>query len=177
MKAKYLLALPLLLFAATACKKGLESPNGSLALDVNDQTLSVTYKGADVFSEIHLGLVAADADYDQGLKLKSVSRASRISESYEMLTGKRSHCTNQANERTLTYANPKGEELKVIVRLYNDGLAFRYVVPAGTKVTAHATVTVVSHWYVNGVWVSSTKSSMTRTINQDTTFQCMSVVN
>ena len=50
-------------------------------------------------------------------------------------------------------------------------------VKAGTKVTAHATVTVVSHWYVNGVWVSSTKSSMTRTINQDTTFQCMSVVN
>ncbi len=147
------MALPLLLFAATACKKGLESPNGSLALDVNAQTLSVTYKGADVFPEIHLGLIAENADYDQDLTLKSVSKVSRISEDYQMLTGKRSHCTNQANERTLTYANPKGEELKVIVRLYNDGLAFRYVVPAGTKVTEDRT----SYLVKDGVkrWFSS----------------------
>ncbi len=152
MKAKYLLALPLLFFAATACKKGLESPNGSLALDVNDQTLSVTYKGADVFSEIHLGLVAADADYDQGLKLKSVSRASRISESYEMLTGKRHNCSNEANESVLTYKTPNGDKLKVIVRLYNDGLAFRYLLPAGTKVVEEKT----SYLIKDGVnrWIS-----------------------
>ena len=142
-----------MLLAITACNKGLKSPDGSLALGVEEQTLSVTYNGADVFSEIHLGLIAENADYDQGLTLKSVSKVGKISEEYEMLTGKRSHCSNQANERTLTYANPKGEELKVVVRLYNDGLAFRYVVPAGTKVTEDRT----SYLVKDGVkrWFSS----------------------
>ena len=142
-----------MMLALTACNKGLKSPSGSLALGVEGQTISVTYKGADVFPEIHLGLIAENADYDQDLALKSVSKVSRISEDYQMLTGKRSHCTNQANERTLTYANPKGEELKVIVRLYNDGLAFRYVVPAGTKVTEDRT----SYLVKDGVkrWFSS----------------------
>ncbi len=145
-----------MMLALTACNKGLKSPAGSLALGVEGQTISVTYKGADVFPEIHLGLIAENADYDQDLALKSVSKVSRISEDYQMLTGKRSHCTNQANERTLTYANPKGEELKVIVRLYNDGLAFRYVVPAGTKVTEDRTAYLVK----DGVkrWFSSLHS-------------------
>ncbi len=145
-----------MMLALTACNKGLKSPAGSLALGVEGQTISVTYKGADVFSEIHLGLIAENADYDQDLALKSVSKVSRISEDYQMLTGKRSHCTNQANERTLTYVNPKGEELKVIVRLYNDGLAFRYVVPAGTKVTEDRTAYLVK----DGVkrWFSSLHS-------------------
>ena len=91
-----------MMLALTACNKGLKSPAGSLALGVEGQTISVTYKGADVFPEIHLGLIAENADYDQDLALKSVSKVSRISEDYQMLTGKRSHCTNQANERTLT---------------------------------------------------------------------------
>ena len=142
-----------MLFAFAACDKGFKSPDGSLALGVEEQTLTVTYNGADVFPEIHLGLIAENADYDQGLTLKSVSRIARISEEYEMLTGKRSHCSNQANEKTLTYVNPQGGELKVIVRLYNDGLAFRYVVPAGTKVTEDRTAYLVK----DGVkrWFSS----------------------
>ncbi|MBO4843482.1 MAG: glycoside hydrolase family 97 catalytic domain-containing protein [Bacteroidales bacterium] len=153
MKLRTILALSLLLAGAVACKKGLSSPDGSLNLSVDSQTLTVTYKGTDVFPEIHLGLIAENADYDTGLTLKKVSGAEKISESYEMLTGKRSHCTNQANEKTLTYVTPKGEELKVIVRLYNDGLAFRYVVPAGTKVTEDRT----SYMVKDGVnrWFSS----------------------
>lgn len=43
-----------------------------------------------------------------------------------MITGKRSHCVNQANECTFTFSSPVGE-MNVELRAYNDGLTFRYV--------------------------------------------------
>ena len=46
----------------------------------------------------------------------------RLLVSYDMLAGKRLHATNEANE----YATPLGKNTKLVVRLYNDGLAFRY---------------------------------------------------
>ena len=39
-----------------------------------------------------------------------------------MLSGKRLHCTNQARE----YEAKLGENLRLVMRLYNDGVAFRY---------------------------------------------------
>ena len=41
---------------------------------------------------------------------------------YQMLAGKRLHCTNEANE----YVMELSEQVKMVLRLYNDGLAFRY---------------------------------------------------
>ncbi|MBO4843480.1 MAG: glycoside hydrolase family 97 catalytic domain-containing protein [Bacteroidales bacterium] len=143
MKIRTLIALSLLIVGAVACKKGLSSPDGSLSLNVDSQTLAVSYKGAEVFSEIHLGLIAENANYDDGLKLKSVSGAKKVSESYDMLTGKRSHCSNEANEVTLSYKTPKGDKFKVLVRLYNDGLAFRYILPEGTKIVEEKTSYII----------------------------------
>ena len=153
MKIRTLLALSLLLVGTAACKKGLSSPDGSLCVSIDNQVLTVSSNGVEAFPEIHLGLVTENTDLDSGLELKKVSRASKISESYEMLTGKRRLCSNTANEKTLTYRNPQGEELKVIVRVYDDGIAFRYSVPAGTKVTEDKT----SYRVKDGVnrWFSS----------------------
>ena len=50
-------------------------------------------------------------------------------------------------------------------------------VKAGTKVTAYSTEYEVGHWEVNGTYDWSTKKSLTRTINKDTTFKCVGVVN
>ena len=153
MRIKTVYALPLLLIGAVACKKGLASPDGSISIGIDNQTLSVSCNGVEAFSEIHLGLVTENSDLDGGLELKKVSRASRISDKYDMLAGKRRQCSNEAIERTLTYKNPLGEELKVIVRAYNDGVAFRYVTPEGVKVTDDKTAYLVK----DGVnrWFSS----------------------
>ena len=56
-----------------------------------------------------------------------------------MITGKRSHCTNRANEKTFTYDNADNMPLEAIVRLYNDGVAIRYRIPQGVKVTDDCT--------------------------------------
>ena len=153
MRIKSIYALPLLLIGAVACKKGLSSPDGSLAVSIDNQTLTVTCNGIEAFSEIHLGLVTENSDLDTGLELKKVSRLSKIFDDYYMLTGKRQHCRNEATEKTLFYKNAQGEELKVIVRAYNDGIAFRYLTPEGTKVTEDRT----SYLVKDGVnrWFSS----------------------
>ena len=153
MKPRFIYILPLLLIGAVACKKSFTSPDGSLSVGIDNQTLKVTYNGVSAFDEIHLGLVTQNSDLDSGLKLKKVSRQTRISDSYDMLAGKRLHCSNQASEKTLTFENPQGEELKVIVRAYDDGIAFRYVVPEGTLVTEDKT----SYLVKDGVnrWFSS----------------------
>ena len=143
MKIKAIYALPLLLIGAVACKQGFSSPNGALSVGIDNQTLTVTCNGNEAFSEIHLGLVTENSDLDSGLKLKKVSGVSKITEKYHMLIGKRLDCSNEANEKTLTFKNPDGDKLQVIVRLYNDGLAFRYQLPAGTKVMEEKTAFLV----------------------------------
>lgn len=47
-----------------------------------------------------------------------------IREDYRMLSGKRHHCTNEAHE----YAMQLNDNVRLIMRLYNDGVAFRYEV-------------------------------------------------
>ena len=48
--------------------------------------------------------------------------ARRVTADYHMLAGKRFHCENEANEYRFTL----GSNLRMTMRLYNDGLAFRY---------------------------------------------------
>ena len=141
------------MIGAVACNKGLSSPDGVIALSVDSQNLTVTYNGSEALPEIHLGLVTETSDLDKDLTLKSVSKAEKVADEYDMVAGKRRHCSNRAVQKTLTYANPQGEELKVVVRVYDDGIAFRYVVPAGTKVIQDKTSYLVN----DGVkrWFSS----------------------
>ena len=58
------------------------------------------------------------------LKLKSVSEAKPIVDDYQMLTGKRSHCVNEASERVYTFENESGQALDVTFCAYNDGVVF-----------------------------------------------------
>jgi hypothetical protein len=57
----------------------------------------------------------------------------RLDETYEMLSGKQRQYHNLANELTLTFANPQNDELTIQFRAFDDGLAFRYVLPGKEK--------------------------------------------
>lgn len=43
-----------------------------------------------------------------------------------MITGKRSHCINEAFERTYSFENQKGNTLNITFRAYDNGVVFRY---------------------------------------------------
>ena len=85
------------------------SPNGRLSAETIDQKLVINYKQQQV-------LELTDIAFSQLQFVRNVK------DDYQMLEGKRLHCTNEANE----YQAPIGNDAKIVMRLYNDGIAFRY---------------------------------------------------
>lgn len=74
------------------------------------------------------GLLTKDGG-GKDLVLKNVSEPRHVTEDYRMLVGKRSDCHNEATERVYTFADGLQRPMRMVVRLYNDGVAFRYELP------------------------------------------------
>ena len=89
-------------------------------------TFSVNYDGKTILSQTELGLETDIQKFYGNLKLKSVSKAKRIIDDYKMITGKRSHCINEAFERTYSFENQEGNTLDITFRVYDNGVVFRY---------------------------------------------------
>lgn len=89
-------------------------------------------KISEVIPEISLGLIRSDQDFSKELKLLKVGKPVLIRENYFVTHGKRSHCTNAANEVTIAFETPAKAKLNLILRAYNDGVAFRYEFPEKT---------------------------------------------
>lgn len=84
----------------------MSSPNGKITVTIDGHSLKVCYKK-------QLVLDIAEAAIDP---TSAVTLTQRIKADYVMLAGKRLHCTNEANE----YRNGS-----LLLRVYNDGIAFR----------------------------------------------------
>jgi hypothetical protein len=94
-------------FALTTTAQQLVSPNGKVSVVAANGQYTISYQGRQV-----LTMKAAEAAIPlEGLKPQKVTA------DYQMLSGKRLHCTNEANEYRVG---------QLVLRLYNDGLAFRY---------------------------------------------------
>lgn len=98
------------------------SPNGKLELKEKGEGWTVIYNGKPLMELPAIGL--------DGMNVSGPLRSNgRVKADYQMLSGKRLHCTNKANE----YVAPLGDKTRVVVRLYNDGMAFRYEQTGGNK--------------------------------------------
>ena len=95
------LMLPLL-----AVAKVTSSPNGKLTAVTNGKVLTVSYKKQQV-------LQVEDACAEG----QSLAFVRKVKDDYQMLSGKRSRCVNEANEYRCG---------NMLLRMYNDGIAFRY---------------------------------------------------
>lgn len=132
--------------ACVSCARPLSSPGGAVTASVDGQTINVSYKGSGTSAgevvhaaTIHVGLVTKDIDLDSGLKLKKVSSKTKVVDDYDMVSGKRKHCHNEASERVYRYLNPDGAVLDVAVRVYDDGVAIRYILPGRVDVVEDCT--------------------------------------
>jgi alpha-glucosidase len=83
----------------------------------------------EAIPRIDLGLVRSDQEFSKDLKFLKASKPVLINERYETPHGKKSVCTNSANEVTLSFENKDKVKMNIIIRAYNDGLAFRYEFP------------------------------------------------
>ena len=110
--------------AMTATAQRLTSPNKKLTVEVKDGQWVIGYQGQQV-----LTMKGTDSFAPQ-----KMVKGKKVKADYTMLEGKRSHCTNEANEYRVG---------QMTLRLYNDGLAYRYespvkeqaayVIPVGMK--------------------------------------------
>ena len=115
MKQSFLLTLTLLCLCAYSIKaQSIESPNGRITIQVKGKGLTVCWQQQPV---LDIPTISDDA--------LSLKRVRRVTDDYTMLTGKRRHCTNKANEYR------SGE---LTLRVYNDGIAFRYANKTGNTV-------------------------------------------
>ena len=114
------------------------SPDGNLKVTMefaeesayDEIVFSVDYKGGRILSCSKLGLETDARKLAGNLKLKSVSDVKRVTDDYKMITGKRSHCVNEASERVYSFENESGQILEVAFRVYDDGVAFKYRINA-----------------------------------------------
>lgn len=108
------------------------SPNGKLSIETKGQQLFIDYGQQKVLELTDFPFGDASASFHW-------SFVRNIKEDYQMLTGKRLHCTNEANE----YQTALSKHVRLILRLYNDGVAFRYEytdIPDGNLPPEHAYV-------------------------------------
>ena len=129
---KITLLLSLLSLLAIGCSRDFRSPNGTLKATVDGQTISVYYQNT-LAATVHLGLVTAEADLDSALTFTGSTPKWLINDDYMMKTGKRAHCQNTAQQYRLSYKNPAGDKLDVLIRLYDDGFAFSYQLPGDVE--------------------------------------------
>ena len=94
----------------TASAQRLTSPNGKLSVEIKGGQLMIAYQGQQVLQM---------KDAQAALPLKAL-KTKKVKADYTMIEGKRSHCSNEANEYRVG---------QMTVRLYNDGLAYRYESP------------------------------------------------
>jgi hypothetical protein len=142
MKRKILAGL-FILFTLTGFpqKVTVVSPNNKVSValysiqntDIGEWFLKISYSDNDKFSiaipNIKLGLSRSDQDFAKDLKFLKAGKTVLITENYTALHGKRSHCTNSANETVVFFENPGKAKLNLIIRAYNDGVAFCYEFP------------------------------------------------
>jgi alpha-glucosidase len=76
-----------------------------------------------------LGIVRADEGFVDGLLYRGQTEAAAIDQTYTLAHGKRRVCRSLAREQVFSFENSGGARLEVVVRVADDGLAFRYRFP------------------------------------------------
>ena len=95
------------------------SPDGTLKVgvvttkdgDYGKAAFVVHYKGDSILFRSELGLETDAQKFAGNLRLKSVSEPKSVIDDYRMITGKRSHCVNEASERVYSLENDEGQTM------------------------------------------------------------------
>ncbi len=129
------------LFAQTNSKQWItSSPDDSLRFIVTNNNgnlfYSVLLQSDTVIKTSALGVTTNGQSFTSGLTFKDQS-TKKIDENYIMVTGKRKLNHNLANETTLSFINNNNIPIQLIVRAYNDGVAFKYAFPGNKTITVN----------------------------------------
>lgn len=138
MKRLVFAVVALVLLVSCGDKMTLSSPDGRLKLDFNVTsegvpTYSLQFDDEVVVEPSRLGLATLEQEFVDGLEVKGVEHSSSDSV-WQPVWGQYAEIRDHYNAMCVTLASQEGAELKVEMRLYNDGLGLRYLLPGeGTR--------------------------------------------
>lgn len=135
-KKFYILCAALFCFMAVSARQNISvsSPDGKLKflLKITPETVSyeVNYKRQLLVENSLLGFNFDSGEFGSNLKVGKVRRKS-IDETYELVVGKVSTARNHCNEMVVPLQEKvsPGRLINLVVRAFNDGIAFRYEFP------------------------------------------------
>ncbi|CDD52258.1 putative uncharacterized protein [Bacteroides sp. CAG:875] len=132
-KACLLLVCLLLGGVSGKASEVLHSPNGKIAVSSDNawKDFKVSYQsGNQMITVVHINNVGLQLLHKEGdFTYTASSSIVPIEEDYMMVTGKRRHCTNRGNQQVFHFKNTGDVHLDLEFRVYDDGIAFRYVLP------------------------------------------------
>ena len=136
LRAATLVALLSTVASVADAQYTVRSPDGRITLAVrhtsDDLTFTVTSGRSVLVDRGALGMVTSRGDFRSGLRFVRQSR-SVVNDTYRLPVGKRSTYVDHANELELAFR--KGEhDVHLVLRAYDDGVAFRYVLPGSGDV-------------------------------------------
>ena len=88
---------------------------------------------SEIIRESPLGLRLEQQDFAAALQFVQALPRRTVEESYAMPHGKRLARHYKANELVLLFQNPAGLPLAVVIRVFDNGVAFRYSLPTGLE--------------------------------------------
>ena len=120
-----LITCHLSLIALTVVAQRAVSPNGKISIAPQGSGYVINYQDRKVMDIPVVGF--------EGSKTGSLRLSKWISADYQMLSGKRLHCKNEANEYRADIVRGRRDQWSmvngqwsIVMRVYNDGIAFRY---------------------------------------------------
>jgi Glycosyl-hydrolase 97 N-terminal len=131
----FLLCTLNLAFASDLTTLGnITSPNKQLTFTVlqsesGELKYTVRQQDTPLLAPSVLGIERTDQSFTTGMVLESTVGPIRIDELFRLVHGKKSLIRTYANETRFEFQNENGAKLHLIVRVYDDGVAFRYVFP------------------------------------------------
>src|SRR4051794_14955177 len=138
----------------------LASPDGSLQFVLRLEApgtlrYAVYRSGEVVLASSPLGVTRGDQAFVTGLKFSAAGSLVPVDETYVALHGKRRSIRHRAREMVVSFVNEAGAPLDVIVRVADDGAAFRYRFPAKDAVARAVTGEATGFAVPNGstAWI------------------------
>ena len=110
----------------------LSSPDGKISIDFRIEDgiakYSVKKNNSKIINTSRMGILFSDGtDLSSNLSIKSSSEES-FNEDWQPLYGEEEKINNHYNELKISLTNQKNE-FDILFRAYDDGIAFKYVVP------------------------------------------------
>lgn len=126
-----LLMMSIYLLPALPSNWTIASLDGNIKFILSDNgdqlSYRVKYRNIPVIETSVLGLVMDGESYGRKAKWVSSSKVKYINDAYTLKSGKRIHVVDHCKEQVFSFRNSNQHMFQLVVRIYDNGVAFRYI--------------------------------------------------